>query len=160
VRWGRPLGAAPEPIGFSRKIASGFKGVDATLVSLGCACESWAERASLVAAGDSPMNRRALLVLTPALLSSLMAVAMNLRPHHHTGFVDLGNPLAEAWSPEPRTEYGWPVTAYRSFDTPSIVNAEGRFDTFGFAVDGAISLACIAGAVAVGLAALRREESK
>jgi hypothetical protein len=55
--------------------------------------------------------------------------------YHHPGFVDLRSPFAEVWSPDPRMEYGWPLTFYREFDVPSQDNASGRLDLFGFGVD-------------------------
>lgn len=55
--------------------------------------------------------------------------------YHHPGFLDFGSPFADVWGPDPRMEYGWPLTFYREFDEPSQYNASGRLDLFGFGVD-------------------------
>lgn len=96
-----------------------------------------------------PPDRRLLRVgLVITVLAQLAVVGLvaraNLRARHHPGFTDLRNPLAEAWSPDPRAEYGWPLTARRVFDHPTRVNAPGRWDRLGLLVDGLVGLALLA----------------
>ncbi|MDY0003608.1 MAG: hypothetical protein RBU30_20080 [Polyangia bacterium] len=96
---------------------------------------------------DSPAApvRRPRRWLALGALFSLALLALfgwlNLSPRPHAGFEDLRNPMAEAWSPDPRVERGWPLTAHRRFNEPSEVNASGRWDGLGLALDLGLLLA-------------------
>jgi len=70
-----------------------------------------------------------------ALVASGSTVAMNVQGYHHPGFFDEGSPFADPWSPDPRTEYGWPLTFLRHFDEPSEINAAGKVDVFSLGID-------------------------
>jgi len=106
-------------------------------------------------------------LLSLVLLSIVIAclVFLNTVPRHHPGFFDLSNPFAEPWSPDPRTQYGWPVEWRRDFDEPSPSNEEGRFDGVGMVFDcivwlGLVSLAMTPLATAGLIRLIRRNRRK
>ena len=80
------------------------------------------------------MSTRTAIVLTVVAEIMLAGVIWHLNrlPSRHPGFFDWNSPFADAWSPDPRTEYGWPATCWRQFDQPSEFNAPGRFSSFEF----------------------------
>lgn len=96
--------------------------------------------------GAKPPRGALLAATLLATAAALGAFAwLNLAPRPHPGFQDLRNPLAEPWSPDPRTERGWPFTAHRRFERPSAVNARGVWDGLGLALDAGLVLIALGG---------------